>query len=66
MKQFKVYWKTGHVDTFSGKDVRDAFQQAGYHFAALAGVFAIDSADEPGYTWDKNTRTWSKNEPAVG
>ena len=66
MKEFVIYWKTGHADTVTGVSARDAFQRAGYHFAALGGVYAIEPSKDASYTWHKDTETWIKNEPAVG
>ena len=66
MKDFIIYWKTGDREAIRGETARDAFRSAGYHFAALAGVYAIDTFDGPGYTWSNDTEGWVENEPAAG
>lgn len=65
MNTYIVYWNTGDTEIISGGSPREAFRQAGYHFAALAGVYAIDKPENQGYTWHKETNCWKENEQSL-
>lgn len=58
---FTIYWRDGKRQLITGRDIANAFTNAGYGNGALAVVDFYANGDDKEYTWDADKRYWVSN-----
>lgn len=62
MKKFTIYWLDGKKQILEGKNIADAFNQAGYGNGALRAVDFYYEGECNDYAWNKESHKWEWTE----